>query len=230
MRLLPSQRCHAKYQGWEPCLLAFVYRVKEKKDRERIFPLIFRCRCLACKSTGPEGKADLFSKAVFFFPSCQMAGLRTLFNPIKDEQFKQVLQGHHQWCPLSLFNCWPPLPRFSVPVQFTPYNSLKVFDISKHAGPGVADVAGLWPQRQLLYQPVRSAGVCADKVLRTAALMPFGCSDCPTAKLGSYHDNGRHYSMQLSLFLRSCSVLLKWPPLIGPSDDNNTPLSFPVID
>lgn len=35
-----------------------------------------------------------------------------------------------------------PLPRFSVPVQFTPYNSLKVFDISKPSGPGVADVAG----------------------------------------------------------------------------------------
>lgn len=43
-----------------------------------------------------------------------------------------------------------PLPRFSVPVQFTPYNGLKVFDISKPSGSGVADVAVLWPQRQLL--------------------------------------------------------------------------------
>lgn len=96
-----------------------------------------------------------------------------------------------------------PLPRFSVPVQFTPYNSLKVFDISKHSGPGVADVAGPWPQRQLLYQPGRSTGGCTDKVLRIAVLTPFGCSDCncPTAKLDLYHDNGRRYNTQLPLLL-----------------------------
>lgn len=78
-----------------------------------------------------------------------------------------------------------PLPRFSVPVQFTPYNSLKVFDISKPSGPGVADVAGLWPQRQLLYQPGCSTGGCADKVLRIAVLLPFGCFDtnCISAEL-----------------------------------------------
>lgn len=82
-------------------------------------------------------------------------------------------------CPCSTAD---PLPRFSVPVQFTPYNSLKVFDISKHTGPGVADVAGPWPQRQLLYQPVRSMGVCTDMVLRTAVLMPCGCSDRSTVQ------------------------------------------------
>lgn len=51
-----------------------------------------------------------------------------------------------------------PPPRFSVPVQFTPYNSLKVSDVSKPSGSGIADVAGLWPRRQLLYQPVCSMG------------------------------------------------------------------------
>lgn len=76
-----------------------------------------------------------------------------------------------------------PLPRFSVPVQFTPYNSLKVFDISKPSGSGVADVAVLWPQRQLLYQPVRFMGGCADKVLRIAILVPFGCSDSTVRRL-----------------------------------------------
>lgn len=60
--------------------------------------------------------------------------------------------------PFVLAQMLSPLLRFSVPVQFTPYNSLKVFDISKHTGPGVADVAGPRPQRQLLYQPVRSMG------------------------------------------------------------------------
>lgn len=121
-----------------------------------------------------------------------------------------------------------PLPRFSVPVQFTPYNSLKVFDISKHTGPGVADVAGPWPQRQLLYQLVCSMGGCTDKVLRIAILMPFGCSDCncSTARLYSYHDNGRHYCTQLSLL----KLFIKLTHVNMHSDDNNTPLSFSLIN
>lgn len=87
--------------------------------------------------------------------------------------------------PFVLVQLLSPLPRFSVPVQFTPYNSLKVFDISKHSGPGGADVAGLRPQRQLLYQPACSMGGYIDKVLKIAVLMPFGCCvcNCPTAKL-----------------------------------------------
>lgn len=72
--------------------------------------------------------------------------------------------------PFVLVQLHSPLPSFSVPVQFTPYSRLKVFDISKHTGPGVADVAAPGPQRQLLYQPVRSTGGCADKVLRIAIL------------------------------------------------------------
>lgn len=53
-----------------------------------------------------------------------------------------------------------PTPSCSVPVQFIPYDSLKVFDISKHtepSGPGrvqaAADVPGPGPQRGLLYLP-----------------------------------------------------------------------------
>lgn len=41
--------------------------------------------------------------------------------------------------PFVLVQMLSPLPRVSVPVQFTPYNSLKVFDISKHTGPGGAE-------------------------------------------------------------------------------------------
>lgn len=44
----------------------FRLQSKEKKDRERIFPLIFRCRCLACKSTGPGGKQISLVKLFFF--------------------------------------------------------------------------------------------------------------------------------------------------------------------
>lgn len=51
-----------------------------------------------------------------------------------------------------------PLPGFSGPVRLTPYNSLKVFDISKHTGPGLADAVGLKPQRQLLYWAALSLG------------------------------------------------------------------------
>lgn len=59
----------------------------------------------------PRTEANVFSEAIFFLPH-QIAGLGTLFNLIKDEQFKhargvkdEVLQGHHRRCPLSLFNC-----------------------------------------------------------------------------------------------------------------------------
>lgn len=88
---------------------------EQRKDGERNYPLIFPCRCLACTGQKREregGGADLFGEAIFFLHH-QMAGLRTLFNPIKDdEQFKhargvedEVLQGHHRWSPLSLLNC-----------------------------------------------------------------------------------------------------------------------------
>lgn len=87
---------------------------KEKTERETIlssFPAdvwLARDR----RERGGGGGSDLFGEAIFFLHH-QMAGLRTLFNPIKDdEQFKhargvedEVLQGHHRWSPLSLLNC-----------------------------------------------------------------------------------------------------------------------------
>lgn len=90
----------------------------------------------------------------FFVLYRQTAGLRTPFNPIKkDEQPKQAQAVRDEvfffffartsaMLSFVLAQLLSPLPRFSVPVQFTPYNSLKVFDISKPSGPGVADVAG----------------------------------------------------------------------------------------
>lgn len=90
----------------------------------------------------------------FFVLYHQVAVLRTPFNPIKgdeqqkyaqpvrDEVFFVFLARTLAMLSFVLAQLRSPLPRFSVPVQFTPYNSLKVFDISKPSGPGVADVAG----------------------------------------------------------------------------------------
>lgn len=117
----------------------------EQRQREN-YPLIFPCRCLACRITGLEGE-EIPSVKLFLLPQ-QMAGLRSPFNLIKDEQFKHArdlkMKFYKDITTVSfvLVQLLSPLPRVSVPVQFTPYNSLKVFDISKHTDPGVADVAG----------------------------------------------------------------------------------------
>lgn len=84
-------------------------------------------------------------------PYHQTAELTTPLNPIMEEQqprHAQAVRDEVSFARTSamlsfvLAQLLSPLPRFSVPVQFTPYNSLKVFDISKPSGPGVADVAG----------------------------------------------------------------------------------------
>lgn len=88
---------------------------KEKTERETIlssFPAdVWLARDRRERERGGGGQISLVK--LFFFLHHQMAGLRTLFNPIKDdEQFKhargvedEVLQGHHRWSPLSLLNC-----------------------------------------------------------------------------------------------------------------------------
>lgn len=93
-------------------LLVFLLRSEEKTVRET---LILACRCLACRSMGQRSGGDQISlvELFFFFLYHQTAGLRTPFNPIKDDEQSQqargvrdeVLQGHHQWSPLSLLNC-----------------------------------------------------------------------------------------------------------------------------
>lgn len=95
--------------------------------------------------------SDPFRGIFFFVLYCQTAGLTTPFNPIREEQqpkHAQAVRDEVSFARTSamlsfvLAQLLSPLPRFSVPVQFTPYNSLKVFDISKPSGPEVADVAG----------------------------------------------------------------------------------------
>src|SRR4029434_6169767 len=82
-----------------------------------------------------------------------------LFGGVKQRVKVGVMEGllgDVWWLPLSVpFVSSPmakPLPSCSVPVRFTPYNSLQVFDISKHThtqththtctGQNAADVAG----------------------------------------------------------------------------------------
>lgn len=114
----------------------------------------------------------------------QTAGLKTPFNPIKkDEQPKHARAVRDEvfffflfartsaMLPFVLAQLLSPLPRFSVPVQFTPYNSLKVFDISKPSGPGVADVAGFVATEAVIVSAsALHRGGCADKVLRIAVV------------------------------------------------------------
>lgn len=152
--------------------LAFLLSCAEqrRKDRERSYPLIFLCRCLACEKNWRKSRV---LKLSYSYQPFHQIDLRT---KCKGEQLKRAhgVKDKVLRTPLSLpfviVQLLSPLPTFSVPVQFTPYNSLKVFDISKHTG--VADVAGPRPQRQLLYQPVCSMGCCTDKV-RIAVLMPL---------------------------------------------------------
>lgn len=138
----------------------------------------------------------------------QNSDFRTLLNPIIDKQLNmsseaedELFTGTSPKFSFVLVQLLSPLPRVPVPVQFTPYNSLKVFDISKPSGSGVAAVAGLCPQRQLLYQPVRSTGGCADKLLRAAVLVPFGCSDSVKLDLTGILTALRYSSTDLSELL-----------------------------
>lgn len=81
--------CQIPEPGTFPTRFRLQEQGKEKTRREN-YPLIFPCRCLACKRLSTERGADFFSEAIFFSFPHQMAGLRTLFNPIKDEPFKHA--------------------------------------------------------------------------------------------------------------------------------------------
>lgn len=54
---------------------------------------------------------------------------------------------------------------------------------------------GLWPERQLLYQPATPWGGCSDKVLRSVVLVPFCCCNCQMA----HSDSG---SRNLTAFMK----------------------------
>lgn len=115
--LLPSRRCHAKYQSRQPSHFSSAERRKDSEGNSHLRLQMFG---LQKHRTEEWWGSDLFSGAFFFFLYHQTAGLRTPFNPIKDDEQSQqargvrdeVLQGHHRWSPLSLLNCWAPCQDF----------------------------------------------------------------------------------------------------------------------
>lgn len=92
---------------------------KGRKGREKNYPLIFPYRCLACTKHNATQKQ--ISPTNLFFPGYyhQIVRRSTEFSLAKNENFNhakevvdEVLRGHHQSCPLSLFNSSAPCQDF----------------------------------------------------------------------------------------------------------------------
>lgn len=88
---------------------AFSLSSAEKRQKEQLSPHL-SLQMFGLHEAQDWAKVVLINEPVFLL--LRMAGLRTLFNLIKDAQFKhaqgvidEVLQGHPRCCPLSLFNC-----------------------------------------------------------------------------------------------------------------------------
>lgn len=180
-----------------------------------------------------------FRATSFTCPLPSNSRVKNFFNPIKkaeqpkharavrDEVFFFFFLFARTSAMLSfvLAQLLSPLPRFSVPVQFTPYNSLKVFDISKPSGPGVADVAGFVATEAVIVSAsALHRGAVLIRCSGLLLLLPFACFD---TKL-SYDQTQFIY-----LFFKSGSNAphsSRLCMLIGAPRDKNNPLSLFLIN